>query len=109
MAGGGLPSADLGDGGPASQAFLLEPSAIALDTSDNIFIVDTFNNRLRRVDSITSIISTVAGGGILPMDWGTAVPPPRLHWIFRMGRRSMETVISTLPTAVKTGFAEWTR
>lgn len=74
VAGGGLPSADLGDGGPASQAFLLEPSAIALDTSDNIFIVDTFNNRLRRVDSITSMISTVAGGGNPPDGLGDGGP-----------------------------------
>ena len=64
VAGGGDPTAGLGDGGLATAAVLSEPSALALDSSDNIFIVDTFNNRIRRVGSTDGRISTVAGGGI---------------------------------------------
>jgi sugar lactone lactonase YvrE len=52
-----------GDGGPAIQAELNLPQGIALDGSDNLFIADTDNNVIRRVDHKTGIITTVAGGG----------------------------------------------
>jgi uncharacterized protein (TIGR03437 family) len=49
-----------GDGGPATSAALSSPSAIALDSSGNLFISDRGNNRVRRVSS-AGIITTVAG------------------------------------------------
>lgn len=52
-----------GDGGIATRAQLYEPSSIALDKAGNLYIADTRNNRIRRVDSATGIISTVAGNG----------------------------------------------
>ena len=52
-----------GDGGPATQASLSSPSGVASDTLGNLFIADTFNHRIRRVDSVTKIITTVAGNG----------------------------------------------
>ena len=36
-----------------------------MDGFGNLFIADTDNNRIRRVDGVTGIISTVAGAGIL--------------------------------------------
>ena len=51
-----------GDGGPAVEAELRAPSGVALDGSGNIYISDTYNMRIRRVDS-TGIITTVAGSG----------------------------------------------
>jgi sugar lactone lactonase YvrE len=51
-----------GDGGPANQALLFSPTAIAADAKGNIFIADTFNSRIRKVSSGT--ISTVACSGI---------------------------------------------
>ncbi|OHV33502.1 serine/threonine protein kinase [Parafrankia colletiae] len=51
-----------GDGGPATQAQLSHPSALALDSAGNILIADTFNQRIRRVDP-AGIITTVAGNG----------------------------------------------
>ncbi len=50
-----------GDGGPASLASLAGPDDIALDSHGNIFIADACSNTVRRVDAVTSIITTYAG------------------------------------------------
>ena len=50
-----------GDGGPATQAVLHEPSSIALD-GDGYLIADSLNHKIRRIDA-AGVISTVAGGG----------------------------------------------
>ncbi len=52
----------LGDGGAGTQARLNRPSAIAIDQSGNIYIADTENHRIRKVDS-RGIITTVVGTG----------------------------------------------
>ncbi|MDP7350688.1 MAG: NHL repeat-containing protein [Nitrospinota bacterium] len=52
-----------GDDGPAVNASLSGPSGVVLDKNENIFIADTFNNVIRRVDANTGIITTVAGDG----------------------------------------------
>ncbi|HEX9670821.1 MAG TPA: IPT/TIG domain-containing protein [Thermoanaerobaculia bacterium] len=54
-----------GDGGPATHAHLTQPWDIALDRDGNLFIADTNNNRIRRVEKATGIIITAAGGGPL--------------------------------------------
>lgn len=51
-----------GDGGPATQALLRSPRGLAFDTEGNLYIVDAFNDRIRRVD-VTGRIATVAGTG----------------------------------------------
>jgi sugar lactone lactonase YvrE len=51
------------DGGPATSAELNEPQGVTVDASGNLFIADTVNNRIRRVDAVTGVITTVAGGG----------------------------------------------
>jgi uncharacterized protein (TIGR03437 family) len=51
-----------GDGGPATSAELNQPTGIAVDTSGNLFIADTGNNRIREV-SASGIVTTVAGNG----------------------------------------------
>jgi hypothetical protein len=53
-----------GDGGPALSAHLRVPAVIALDPDGNLFIGDQQNNRTRRVDAVTGIITTVAGTGV---------------------------------------------
>ena len=62
VAGEGTPGFS-GDGGPATSASLDFPSGIAVDASGNLFIADTSNHRIRRVDAATGLISTVAGEG----------------------------------------------
>ena len=52
-----------GDGGPATSAKLRYPFSLYLDSAGNIYIVDTFNYRIRKVDAQTQIITTVAGNG----------------------------------------------
>lgn len=52
-----------GDGGPATQALLHEPYEIRFDKDGHMFIVEMRGEVVRRVDSKTGIISTVAGTG----------------------------------------------
>jgi sugar lactone lactonase YvrE len=51
-----------GDGGAATNAELNFPSAVAVDIDGNLFIVDEYNKRIRRVGT-NGIITTVAGNG----------------------------------------------
>jgi hypothetical protein len=60
--GGGFDAS--GDGGPATDATLWGPIAIAVDNANNLFIADQGNYRIRRVDAITGIITTYAGNGL---------------------------------------------
>ena len=67
VAGGGTGCAAqtdaVGDGCPATSAALSTPTGLALDSAGNLYIADTGNNRIRRVDAVTAIITTVAGTG----------------------------------------------
>ena len=51
-----------GDGGPANQADLYYPKDVTVDRLGNLYIADTWNDRVRRVDT-SGIITTVAGSG----------------------------------------------
>ena len=50
-----------GDGGPAASALVDHPSGVALDAAGNLYIADTFNQRIRRVSAATGTITTLAG------------------------------------------------
>lgn len=52
-----------GDGGPAAEAQLAQPHSIAFDAADNLYICDIVNNRVRKVDPESGIITTFAGTG----------------------------------------------
>ncbi|HYC55365.1 MAG TPA: hypothetical protein VEL28_10585 [Candidatus Binatia bacterium] len=64
-----------GDSGAATAAMLATPSGIAFDDDDNLFIADSSNHKIRRVDAVTKIITTVAGFNSVAMlgDGGQAV------------------------------------
>jgi DNA-binding beta-propeller fold protein YncE len=72
-----------GDGGAANKAQVNQPHSIALDRSDNVYICDIVNNRVRRIDSKTGLISTFAGTGArtpAPEEGAladTSIPGPR--------------------------------
>lgn len=51
-----------GDGGPARSAKLWLPRSIAVDDGGNVYIADTENDRIRRIDA-AGTITTIAGGG----------------------------------------------
>ncbi len=51
-----------GDGGPATSALLNTPTGVAVDGAGDLYIADEGNNVIRRVDAITQVITTVAGG-----------------------------------------------
>lgn len=53
----------LGDGGPATSARLNAPEAVDLGPMGDLFIADTANSRVRRVQSGSGVITTVAGNG----------------------------------------------
>ena len=63
IAGTGAPGYS-GDGGPAIRAGLNTPYAIALAKNGDLFIADRDNQRIRKVDGRSGIISTVAGTGV---------------------------------------------
>jgi uncharacterized protein (TIGR03437 family) len=52
-----------GDGGPASKALMSTPQGLASDSTGNLYIADTDNFRVRRMDAADNI-DTIAGTGV---------------------------------------------
>lgn len=52
-----------GEGGPASAAQLNGPFDVAFDASGNLYVSDTGNHRIVRVDARTKVLTTIAGNG----------------------------------------------
>ena len=110
-----------GDGGPATAAGLNHPMGVYGDTSGNIYIADTYNNRIRKV-SASGTISTVAGNGtagfggdgglasasIVNSPTGVYVDTIGNLYIADNGNQRIRKVSETLPpvtTAAATGYA----
>ena len=53
-----------GDGGPATEASVLMPDAICLDSRDNLYIGEKYGFRVRKVDRKTGIATTLVGTGV---------------------------------------------
>lgn len=51
-----------GDGGPALAAVFDAPKEMAIDRDGSLIIVDTENHAIRRIDRLTGIVTTIAGG-----------------------------------------------
>ena len=52
-----------GDGSPAEEALLNFPSALAVGSDGTVYVADTWNHRIRKIDGDTGVITTVAGTG----------------------------------------------
>jgi hypothetical protein len=63
-----------GDGGPATEAALNSPTAIAIDSDGSLYIADAGNRRVRTVSN--GVITTIAGTGGSGFD-GDGVPRRR--------------------------------
>ena len=107
LAGTGLPGYS-GDGGPAPAATLNQPRGLAVDASGNVFIADTGNNRVRRVDHVTGNITTVAGNGTAGLTGdGRAATSAELNFPFGLAVDAAGTCTS--PTLTTSGSAWSTR
>ncbi len=74
IAGYGGPHVTAGDGGPATAAsFAGSAGIVSSDSAGNVFVTDqSASTHIRRIDAVTGIITTVAGGGANPLGAGTA-------------------------------------
>ena len=52
-----------GDGMQATSSLLSSPAAVIVDTFGNMYIADANNHRIRKLNIVTGIISTIAGNG----------------------------------------------
>ena len=106
--GGGLS----GDGGPAVEARLRYPFDVAVDETGSLYIVDTWNHRIRKVDS-AGIVTTVAGSGTTwesggGFSAGTAARRSRRSYASPAARRWTGQAASTLSIPGITVFARST-
>jgi sugar lactone lactonase YvrE len=63
VVGQGGKNGDSGDGGPADAALISGPKGIVFDANWNLILADSGNDKIKRVDAQTGIITTIAGTG----------------------------------------------
>ncbi len=83
-AGSGLNNPFAGDGGPGPAARLNQPASLAVDAAGNVFIADTQNHAIRRLDAKTVILTTIAGDGT-PGFAGDGGPAAKARFNFPLG------------------------
>jgi len=52
------------ENGAAASAKFLYPTGVALDSAGNVYVADSGNNRIRKIDSVTGDVTTFAGNGV---------------------------------------------
>ena len=73
IAGSGNTAGFSGDGGTAISATLNRPRGIAVDPGGSIYVADTGNKRVRRIDTSGNITTVAGNGGDFSGDGGSAV------------------------------------
>ena len=113
-----------GDGHAATTALLSTPQGLAFDGSGNLYIADTGNNRIRKVDT-SGTISTIAGDGTagyfgdggaalsgqFDLPWSLAVAADGTLYIADFGNnriRKIDPVSGTVSTVAGTGVGSYT-
>jgi len=72
VAGNGL-YGHTGDGGPATQARFADPDGVAVDSAGNIYVSDLENERIRFVNNLNGIATTIGGVGLYGYN-GDSIP-----------------------------------
>ena len=93
-----------GDGGPAVEAWLYHPAGVAVDGSGSVYIADSWNDRIRRVDK-GGIITTVAAQLNFPK--GVAVDDSGNLYIADYGNHRIRRVDSSGTITTVAGTGEW--
>ena len=70
LAGNGVAGWSDGSGGPDGGAEFKQPNGVAIDTAGNVYVADTGNNRVRKIDA-SGNVTTVAGNGNFGYQDGT--------------------------------------
>jgi len=75
FAGTGLPAPgghkdEIGDGGPATQATLNWPTGVAVGPAGDVYVAEQFNHRVRKIDLLSGVITTIAGSGPVGLTGG---------------------------------------
>ena len=60
-----------GDGGSAKRARLNTPTAVAVDAKGNLYIADTLNHRIRKVNRAGTIVTVAGSGAVSTVGHGT--------------------------------------
>jgi len=78
---GAYPVPGNGDGGPATAAYLYNPTALVFDKAGNLYIAQSSYNAVRVISATTGIITTFAGGasGLKPVPTTAMAARPRKH------------------------------
>lgn len=109
-----------GDGGLATLARLASPRGLAVDAAGNLFIADTGNNVIRKVNAATGTITTVAGTGtpgfsgdgggataaLLNYPWGVTIGPDGFLYIADLANNVVRKVngAGIISTVAGTGY-----
>ncbi len=95
-----------GDGGPATSAQLKSPHGVAVDTAGNLFVADSYNQRIRKVTP-NGVISTVAGGGTQGLGDGGPATSAELNAPWGVAVDAAGNLFIADPTISGISFVDW--